>query len=486
MAAGTRADSDDLRSRAARGTLWIAAGALVSKAGLSVVLLVLAAVLSPAELGVLAIGTLVVMIASQVQDLGLADELTYRKGDVDRAARTTLTLTLAVGAVTSACVVLAAPAVAAFFHEPRARWVVAGLGCGLVLQAAALVPLALMTRTLDFRRRAIPTAVPGLVGGAVTVVLALTGVGIASLVVGELVAGVVLVALAWLVGPRVRPGWSAADARAGLVYGLPLVGAALLGLAQLNVDYVLVGRLLSAAELGLYSLAFRLAFLPFLAVTQVVNGAAFPLYCRLEDRVELARTVVRVTGAVLLGLVPLVVGLAVFAPSVVVLGSEWAPAVDVLRWLAAFCLAYSLGQCGQVALKAVGRTRAVLVLRVVHLTALTVALLVALSLGDLVTVAVVQAAVAAAVAVLTWATLGRSLPLPVPVALDALRAPVVGGAVMAAAGVLLSTGTVLGSDSSLLSAAGRGLLAVAVYAGAVLLVDRQAVSRIRAALRGQA
>ena len=58
---------------------------------------------------------------------------------------------------------------------------------------------------------------------------------------------------------RYKPGFSRAQARFVLAFGLPLAGANLLNFILLNADYAFVGRLLGPSRLGIYMLAFNAA-----------------------------------------------------------------------------------------------------------------------------------------------------------------------------------------------------------------------------------
>lgn len=472
-----------LGTRAARGSLWLALSALVSKGGISVVLLVLAAVLSPSELGVLAIGTLVVNVAMNIQDLGFTDVLTYQKDRAEAAARTALTVMLVTGGLSTLLVVGLSPLIAEFFDAPESRGVIVGLGSVLVCYAVAMVPLGMMTRTLSFGRRSVPLTVPGLVGGAITVVLAVSGYGVTSLVVGQVVAGVLTAALAFAVGPRVRPGWDGALAREMLGYGRHLFGAGLVGLVQLNIDYILVGKFLSTAALGVYSLAFRLAFLPYFAVAQVINGAAFPLYCRLGSPAEVGRALVRVTGVIVLVTLPLVTGLVVFAPSITLLGDKWLPAVGVVRWLGVFVLLYSLEQSAQVALKAVGRPGRLFAASALHLGLLSVAVAVAVQFA-VVWVGVAQAGVALVVLLISWRWARQAIPIDLRALWRACRVPLLATLAMAMVGFGTAALPSLEDPAAWLQAVPRALLALLAYAGVVVAFDRGALTDIRATVKG--
>ena len=85
-------------ARTARGALWLATNGIVVKTSQTVVLLTLAAMLAPSALGVVALGTLVANVSAVVTSLGTASALVYWRGDVLRAARTAVTVGVAMGA----------------------------------------------------------------------------------------------------------------------------------------------------------------------------------------------------------------------------------------------------------------------------------------------------------------------------------------------------------------------------------------------------
>jgi len=251
--------------------------------------------------------------------------------------------------------------------------VIRGLTSTVPFYAVAFVTLELLRRELAFVRRIIPDIVAATVGAAVSIVLALAGHGVASLVIGQIVQSVLTMLLAWVVGARVRPGWNREDANGLLGYGGYLAGGNMLQLILLNVDYLIVARVLGATALGQYSLAFRLAYLPYLNVAFVISGAAFPYLCRLTGP-AIGRATERVTAAALILLVPLCLAMALFANQLTLLGDKWAPAVPAVRWLALYALLLSFAQLAQTPLNAVGRPRATLQLRLLHLLALVVSL----------------------------------------------------------------------------------------------------------------
>ncbi len=475
---------DDLEARAARGARWVGVGALVSNVVASAVTLVLAAVLRPSDLGVLAIGQLVFVVGNTLQDVGLWDVLVYYRGRTKQAAEAALLVWLSASGVLATVVVLTAPLIARFFDEPRATPVIAVSGLLLVCYAAALVPQALRTRSMDLHRRAQVQLSSVVLGGAVTVVLLFgTSLGLAAMVLGQVTQGVALVVLAWAVGPRVRPRWHGDVLREMLPYGRHLFGLAMFTIAQKNVDYLIVGRVLGASALGVYTLGFRIAFLPYALVTTVLASTMFALACRLEG-LRRSEVLLGYTRTLLLLVTPMATGLVVFAPVVTVLGDSWLPAVPVLRGLGFYVLAASVASMAEAGLKAVGRPDRALLTSACHLGLLVVLLLVLAPKGVTV-VAAARAGIALVVALLGWELLRRQLDLPVGKLLALLPVPLAGAGVMTAVAILASWSPVGGQTVHLASAVPQALAAVAGYAAVVLLLDRRSAVAVCERLQRQ-
>lgn len=469
----TAAGGVGLAARAASGGRWVGLSAVVSNATAALVLLVLAAALPPRDLGILALGTMVFVVANMLQDFGLFDVLVFRKDRVKEAAETVLLCWLVAGTVLGTVIVATAPVVARFFGDERATPVIAVAAVLLLCHTAAGVPTAMWTRALELRRRSITQMSAVLVGGATTVTLVALGLGIAAMVIGQVVQGVLLVGATWTLGPRIRPRWHPEVAHELFAYGRHAFGASVTTVLQSNVDYVVVGRVLGAASLGLYSFAYRFAFLPHAVVTLVVATTLFVLLCRAADGAA-ADAVLRYARAVLLLITPLLLGLALFAPAIVLLGDEWSGAVEPLRWLALFCLLTSVVTLAVNGLKGVGRPGPAFAVSGLHLGVLTVLLVLVASDGvDAVSVA--RVAAAGLSAALGWWWLSRSARVPTSAALGLLLLPALGGAAMTLVAVVLPFAVSGGEVVTWLGVVPQGLLTLAAYLLVVGLADRSAL-----------
>jgi O-antigen/teichoic acid export membrane protein len=331
----------DLARRAMRGTVWSAAGTWLNRLSVLVVLVVLARHLDAREFGVLGVASLAANVALQLDDGGLSDALVWWRGRTRPAAETSLLGCVAVGTLVAGLLVIAAPTIADIFHAPDAAPLVRVYAIAVFADAIGGAYLGILTRDLAFRTKFFPEVVPAMCGGLVTVGLALNGAGVWSLVIGDVLrSGLQLVIGFLIVGRRLVPRWHS-DVAPGLWrYGRAALAGSFLEFALQNVDYALVGLLLGPVALGLYTIAFRVAILPFLIITYVIAGVAFPLYARITTDTLAVQRVMEVTMRASCSLVFLMgAGLATLAPFLVMLGRRWEPAVPVAQFLGIYiCL----------------------------------------------------------------------------------------------------------------------------------------------------
>lgn len=476
--------STGIGSRAVRGTLWLGLVNVVSKGSQVVVTLVLAATLTEGGLGAVALVVAVVNIGQVIQAMGVYDVIGRTTRDPDRLAGTVLTVSVATGVVLAAVLVAAATPVAAMLGAPDAAPLVRLAALSLPFTAAGGVQMAVLHRRLDFRRRLLPDAGSAVLGAAVTIALAAAGTGPVALVVGLLCTAVAQPLLGTVVGVPPRLVWDTGAAREALGWIAVVGPAALVAVLLINVDYLAIGHVLGPAAVGVYSLAFRIAWVPYILVAVVLAGVAFPVYAKLVragDRAALPAATARFTRATLAVTGGLYLVVALLADRVVLLGARWAPAVPVLVLLCAYGLAISLLQTWYQVVKAAGHARRYLLLEVTHLVLLGASLVLVTRHG-MVSVAVAQVAVAWVLVVVAWRVLTR-LTLTFPLAeLAGMTAAVLVAAVPCVAVAVLAR-LLFGPPDTVAGVLAEALVLAAAYAGGSLCTHRAAVRELRGGAR---
>jgi O-antigen/teichoic acid export membrane protein len=475
----TTTPREELGATAARAIAWNYMSFASGKVLVLVTMAVLARLLTPEQFGIVGFATLVTAYLSVLKDLGLGAAVIQRQDDVEESAQTVFVLNLVIGAALTSITYLAAPLVASFFREPLVTPLLRVLSFTFILESLGSMHVVLLKRNLDFRRKLVPDVGQSIVKGVVAISTAATGFGVWALVWGHLAGVLAFVLLSWVVIPW-RPTWQVHRRliRPLSRFGAPLIVTDIQYAIWSNLDYVVVGRLLGDAALGIYTLAYRLPELLVHSVWRVLAQAVFPVFSRLQDDLAALRrgflATIRYTQ---LAIVPLCVGLFVTAePAVaVVFGDQWEAVVPVLQIMAVFSLISSIGVNAGDVYKALGRPGVLAKLALFELVLLIPALLYGARHG-IVGVAWAHAIVATVDSVVRLAVARSMLDLPLRDIGRQLAPSLAAGAILAVAawGTLRFTAP-LGDLPSLVITAAVG---AAVYALAIWRLDRDGVSRV--------
>ncbi|WP_345481941.1 lipopolysaccharide biosynthesis protein [Amnibacterium soli] len=326
-----------MAGRASRG-----AAVTVAAQGLRVVVqaasvVVLARLLAPTDYGLIAEVLVIIGLGEIFRDFGLTNAAVQAK-TLSTAERSNLFwLNSLIGVVLTGVAVAVAPAVAAFYGDPRLSALTAVLAVTFLLNGLGTQLRADLNRTLEFGRLSFAEIGGQVVGLAVGVAMALLGSGYWSLAgqqVGQAIVSLVLLAALG----RFRPQRYRRDVpmRRFVGFGLDVVGAQLLGYAGKNTDTVVIGTLIGAGPLGVYNRAFQLLALPLTQINAPSTRVALPVLSSLQDDPVRYRRYLLAGQSVMMHLVLGVFSwsTALAAPLLLLLGPRWADSVPLFQILA--------------------------------------------------------------------------------------------------------------------------------------------------------
>jgi O-antigen/teichoic acid export membrane protein len=311
-------------------------------------LLVLARLLSPSAFGAGVIGLFLVTACTRLLGQGTAGGMIVAERLSRAQAMTALKLNTASGIALSASIALLAVPMAHFFSHDGNAGVIAALGLGVAFYGPSIVPLALLSRTLQFKRRAGVQAGAAITASTVAVAAAVLGAGVWALVIRQVLYQALLAGLAWIAARDLLPppGAGGGGVRWQRLAQVGTVGFVLFSLTDFivfNADYLVVGHLTSPTQLGLYSLAYTIAFAPVSQIATQLGLVLFPTAAASDPGAMRRRTIrgVRLTALAALPLVPVAFVLAPVAIPAV-LGEQWEGIVDPLRILLAVGAAHAM------------------------------------------------------------------------------------------------------------------------------------------------
>src|SRR5262245_43147153 len=165
---------------------WATAAKLVVQIASWAGTLVVVRLLTPEDYGLMAKVAVVCGIAGVIAELGLEAAI-VRSLDISKAdLRKIFGVSLLFSAAMTAALAAAAPLIADIFREPRLTLPIAVASLQIIIGSTAIIPSALATRDLTFRRLSTVEMVAGVVGVVATLLLALLGAGVWALVGGTL------------------------------------------------------------------------------------------------------------------------------------------------------------------------------------------------------------------------------------------------------------------------------------------------------------
>ncbi len=325
-------------------------------------LLVLARLLGPVPFGLFGLALLAVTALDTFTNIGLLPALIQTRKPLDSYLPTAWSLSLLRGAILGSGALFLGPTIARFFSRPELGFIVQILGITLVLSGAVNPRIVELNRGLRFRERFFfeGSALLAELVTAISSTFVLRGVW--PLVLGFLARSLVRLVGSYVVVPlggiRFRIGLT--RVRELLTFGKWIGANGVLIFLMIQGDDVIVGKLLGAAALGLYQMAYRLSNIVTTALTHVTSVVTFPAYAGSQgNRQELARLFRKTLGLVSLVTFPLFFAIQVFAPDAIrmLLGESWLPMVPALRILAVWGVGRSLSATVGPLFNGVGRPR---------------------------------------------------------------------------------------------------------------------------------
>jgi O-antigen/teichoic acid export membrane protein len=483
VSASTIPSNKDISKQAVKGTLWTYVAFAGGKLLTFVSTLILARLLSPEQFGIVGYCLIVIYFLDTFNTFGVGTALISRRDRLEEAANAAFWISIGSSALLCAIAWVAAPFIAGFFDEPLVTDLVRTLMIAQLIAAVGAVPNALSQRHLKFKVRLIPELGRALTKGGVSVLMALMGYGVWSLVYGQ-IAGEIFTSVALWVIMRWRPTalLDGLVSRQIFAVGGHAALATLIGIVQANIDYILIGRMLGSAPLGLYMLAFRIPDLVIRNFNWVTQKVAHPILAQLQsDPSRLSEIYLKYLRYITLITVPAGVGIALIAQPFIetFYTPEWLPAVFPMQMIALALAIQSAGYIPGVLYKAINRPDIINRLAPIKLTYATLILWAGTRWG-ISGVALGQILVSSLDLCLDCWMASRVVATPLP-AIGRAILPAAAAALLMAA-VVLSVGVVL-PLSGLAALLTICLLGGAAYAGAVALVSRETAARAGAMFR---
>lgn len=361
-----------------KGGTWVFAARALEQLFTAARLIILARLLSPDDFGVFGIALLILSVLDTFSRTGFRQALIQKSGDAAPYLDTAWTVGLIRSLVIAGVVFLAAPFAAEFFRMPQAAPVIRAIGAAILLQGLTNIKVVCFEKELKFHKFFAYQTAGIAADAAVAIGAALMLRNPWALVFGRLAGNLARCAVSYIIDPyRPRLRFDAVRARELFGFGKWVFGSSILLFLITHGDDLFVGKMIGAAALGLYQMAYLIANLPATEITHVISRIAFPAYSKLQDNASKFKdSYVKILQITMLLVLPAAALIFSLAPEIVLvfLGAKWLAVVPAMKILCVFAVARAIGATSGSALYGAGAPKVATVTSAIKLVLLAILL----------------------------------------------------------------------------------------------------------------
>jgi teichuronic acid exporter len=346
----------------ASGIFWNLIQLIINQAFNFILKLALAKLLFPSEFGVVGMATVFTGFVQVLNDLGVGAALVQRKESSLRKEH--YHTAFWTGVIWSVILFLVmsfgiGPLAAIFYKKPILESIIPVLSIGILISPANLVHKAQLTKQMNFKKLAFIDNTSNIVVGIIALLLAFKGAGVWALVFNS-VGNVFFAMPLFFNATKWKPAFIMEKQAFKDVFGFGVytTGSNILNYLYNNIDYLLIGKLLGATSLGIYTLAFVLTDTFRGRLMAVINNVMYPIYGRKQnDIISLKKYYLKVVLFNCLFIFPVMIFFVVEGNSFIVnvFGAKWHETVAPLQILSGSVMCHILVSGNTSLLRGLGR-----------------------------------------------------------------------------------------------------------------------------------
>lgn len=351
-----------LNNKIVSGLGWTSFATFGTQALRLIFKLILAQLLLPEHYGIIGMATVFISFIESVSELGMNSALIQKKEEhmkqsyYDTAFWSNLILS-SIGYI--AIVLAVAPFAAWFYEEDILLKLIPVVGVSIIINSLYVIPKVILTRKMSFKPQAFIEISAAVSAGIVAITLAYMGYGVWALAFNGILISIASTILyffkvRWI--PEFQFDVTAFKDLFG--FGSKVLVENIFAFFTLNIDYILIGKLIGGAALGAYTLAFILTSTFMKQVVKIINKVLYPAYSAIQDSAEkIGHYYLRLAKLNNLLMAPVMLIFIVLGDAVIYVGfgEEWVEAIFPLRVLALAVIISSIGGSSSIVMRSMGR-----------------------------------------------------------------------------------------------------------------------------------
>ncbi|NMH59058.1 lipopolysaccharide biosynthesis protein [Alteromonas ponticola] len=333
----------ELKAKTSVALIWSYLGKMGTQGVSIVVGILLARLLLPEDFGLIAICVIFSGLGTLLTDFGLTSALIQRQKLENSMLNSIFWLNTCFSIVIYLVVVSFAGPISGYFDQPQLSELLPLVMLTVVMGGLASVPNAILSKTLDFKSISVGSLVSVLLSAVIALTMAFNDYGVYALVAQQLATHFFYMCFIYI-----KSKWfpkfifSLADIKSVFSFSVYVFSTQLLNYFAINLDGFLIGKYLSATQLGFFTRGKEFTLAPMRNIISSLNAVMFPSLSIIQH--QKARVFnIYVQSIQLIGFVifPILGGLFWISHELVfiLLGEKWLPIVPLVK---VFCVAGGL------------------------------------------------------------------------------------------------------------------------------------------------
>lgn len=361
--------ADSLKAKTVRGTIWSGIDSIAGQGITFLVGLVLARLLTPQEYGLIGYITIIVAILNSIVDSGFSNALIRKKdaGEIDY--NTTFIFNLVLSLLMAGVMIVTAGPISRFFNEPELVPLIRVMSAIVVINAAAIVQRTTLTKRVDFKTQTKVSLIASATSGVVGIGMALSGMGVWSLVGQQLSRQLLNTVFLWIFNrwiPTLQFSWRSFRELFG--FGWKLMVSGLIDTTWKEIYQLVIGKCYTTETLGQYTRGKQFSDIFSSNMTTIIQRVSYPVLSSVQDeRTRLKEGYRKIIKVSMLLSFVLLFGLGAVAEPLlyVLIGGQWSEAARYLQIIVFSACLYPLHAINLNMLQVQGRSDLFLKLEIV-------------------------------------------------------------------------------------------------------------------------
>ena len=293
----------------------------------SLVLIILARLISVEEFGIIGMSAVFVLFFNTLLNIGFDSSIVYSKTFKESDLFSLLIVNILLGFLIYGIGLLIAPLLSGFYGNNEVQIIFRALVLSVLFASIGVVSKGYLQKNLEFKKIAIIDIFSITVSGIIAVLMALKNYGYWALISQQLIiVGLTSGGYLIITSNKVFKDmtFSLKIIKEHLNFGYNIFIFSVINFFAQQLDVLVIGKLLGESEVGIYVLAFNIIIKPITIIVQAFNKTIYPVLTKLKKEL-ISDRYIDYTSAFFFFLSPLIIFFIALSQIIipVVLTNEW-------------------------------------------------------------------------------------------------------------------------------------------------------------------